>query len=176
MKILVLNGSPRKNGNTERLVSAFSKGAERHHEVEIVSVCDLAVHPCVGCNSCFGREDNRCIQNDDMKDIYEKLKSADVLIVASPVYFYGVSAQLKAVIDRLHTPMRDRFPIKKLGLILVGAAQLPELFDAVLTQYKLILDFFGLDDIGTLLVRGAKEKGDVEECDLERAFAFGETV
>ena len=100
-----------------------------------------------------------------MEKIYEKLKGADTLVIASPVYFYGVSAQLKALIDRLHTPMRKQFPIRRLGLILVGAAELPDLFDPILAQYRMVLRFFGLEDIGCVLVRGAKEKGDVLQGD-----------
>lgn len=73
----------------------------------------------------------------EMQIVYEKLKTADILVITSPVYFYGISAQLKAIIDRLHTPMRNEFPIKKLALILVGAATLPELFDSIKIQYRL---------------------------------------
>ena len=127
--IIVLSGSPRKGGNTDLLVDAFVKGAEKNNNVEVVSVADYKVNPCIGCNSCFDRQGHECFQQDDMRTVYDKLKCADVIVVASPVYFYGVSAQLKAIIDRLHTPMRNDFKVKKLALILVGAAFLPELFD-----------------------------------------------
>ncbi len=175
-RIVVLAGSPRKNGNTDRLVEAFAKGAKKNNTVEVISVSDHIVKPCTGCNSCFEREGNICFQNDDMAEIYEKLNEAETLIIASPVYFYGISAQLKAVIDRLHTPMRNRFHIKRLGLILVGAAELPELFDAIITQYRLILSFFKLEDAGMVLVRGAKEKGDIKSEDLDKAFVLGESI
>ena len=112
-----------------------------------------------------------------MQIIYEKLKSADVLVIASPVYFYGISAQLKAVIDRLHTPMRNEFTIKKLALILVGAATLPELFDAIKVQYQMVLNFFKLEDAGMVLVRDAKDKGDVKNTDgLKEAYELGKTI
>ena len=175
-RILVLSGSPRKNGNTERLVAAFVRGAEARNTVEVVSVTDVTVHPCTGCNTCYSREGNRCVQHDDMEAICRKLEQTDVLVLASPVYFYGLSAQLKAVVDRLHTPRRNRFPIQKLGLILAGAASLPEMFDSILTQYRLILSFFRLEDAGTVLVRGAREKGEVRNGDLEKAYAFGRSI
>lgn len=175
-RIIVLAGSPRKNGNTDRLVASFVKGTEEQNEVEVVSIHDYQVNPCTGCNTCFARNGYECVQEDDMPLIYRKLKTADILVIASPVYFYGISAQLKAVVDRLHTPMRDSFPIKKLGLILVGAAELPELFDAILTQYRLVLNFFHLEDAGTVLVRGAKEKGDINEADLRKAYSFGQSL
>ncbi len=172
-RILVLAGSPRKDGNTDRLVSAFVRGASRNHEVEVISVHEVRVNPCAGCNTCLAREGNRCVQQDDMDRIYDRLLWADTLIVASPVYFYGISAQLKAVIDRLHTSLRKRFPVRRLGLILVGAAELPDLFDPIIAQYRMILRFFGLQDAGMVLVRGAREKGDAGEESLRQAFQMG---
>ena len=175
-RILVLSGSPRRDGNTDSLVESFVKGAEMNNEVEVIRVCDYVINPCIGCNTCFTREGNRCFRDDDMTQVYDRLSRSDAVIIASPVYFYGISAQLKAVIDRLHTPMRNSFPIKKLGLILVGAAELQELFDSILTQYRLILNFFHLEDGGTVLVRGAREKGSVSEEALEKARRMGEEL
>ena len=177
MNILILSGSPRKGGNTELLVEAFMKGAAMHNQVEVVSVRDFKVNPCLGCNACFKSEDNTCAQKDDMTLIYEKMSQADMLVIASPVYFYGISAQLKAVIDRFHNPIRDTFHIKKMALLLVGAASLPELFDAILTEYKLCLKFFGIEDAGKVLVRGVKDKGDINNTDaLNEAYTLGLSI
>ena len=176
MKVVVLAGSPRKDGNTDLLVSSFVKGAERNHEVDVVSIHDYKINPCLGCNTCFERENSDCFQTDDMSLVYEKLGDADVLVIASPVYFYGISSQLKAVIDRLHTPKRNQFHIKKLALILVGAAQLPELFDSIISQYRLILSFFHLEDAGMVLIRGARDKGVVTDEDLEKAYKLGMSI
>ena len=198
MNILVLSGSPRKGGNTELLVDAFVRGAAKRHRVEVVSVRDVKVNPCLGCNACanerhesllldgrvqpsvaegnacFKNDANICAQKDDMPAIYEKMSQADMLVIASPVYFYGISAQLKAVIDRFHNPIRDSFHIKKMALLLVGAATLPELFDAILTEYNLCLKFFHLEDAGKILVRGVKDKGDIKNTDaLNEAYMFG---
>lgn len=176
-RIVILVGSVRRGGNTELLAKAFADGAKENNEVEIVSVADYIINPCVGCNTCFAREDHSCFQKDGMTEIYEKLRQADTLVVASPVYFYGVSAQLKALIDRLHTPMRNDFNIKRLGLILVGAAELPDLFDPILLQYRMVLRFFGLEDIGAVLVSGAREKGAVLGGDgIERAYELGKSI
>ena len=171
MNILILSGSPRKGGNTDLLVEAFVNGASQKHHVEVVSVHDYKVNPCMGCNACFKNETHACVQKDDMPLIYEKMAIADMLVIASPVYFYGLSAQLKAVIDRCHNPIRDTFPIKKMALLLVGAATLPELFDGILAQYQLCLNFFKLKDAGRVLVRGVKDKGDIWNTDaLHEAF------
>ena len=174
MNILILSGSPRKGGNTELLVEAFVKGASQKHHVEVVSVHDYKVNPCMGCNACFKNENNACIQKDDMPLIYEKMAVADMLVIASPVYFYGLSAQLKAVIDRFHNPIRDTFHIKKTALLLVGAASLPELFDGILAQYRLCLNFFKLEDAGRVLVRGVKDKGDIQNTEaIQKANELG---
>ena len=176
-KIVVLVGSMRKGGNTDLLAQAFTEGASKNNDVELVSVADYKVNPCIGCNSCFTRKDNACFQNDDMSVIYEKLRNADIVVIASPVYFYGISAQLKAIIDRLHTPMRNEFHIKKLALLLVGAASLPNLFDSIKLQYQLVLDFFQLENIGMVLVRGVKEKGDIEGNEaLNEAYELGLSI
>ena len=177
MNILILSGSPRKGGNTDLLVEAFVKGASQKHNVEIVSVHDYKVNPCMGCNACFKSENNTCVQKDDMQHIYEKAAIADMLVIASPVYFYGLSAQLKSVIDRFHNPIRDTFHINKMALLLVGAATLPELFDSILTEYNLCLNFFKLEDAGMVLARGCKDKGDIihSGC-LDEALQLGETI
>ena len=87
MNILILSGSPRKGGNTELLAEAFAKGAAEHHPVEILSVHNYNVNPCLGCNACF-KTNGVCAQKDDMTFIYEKMIQADMLVIASPVYFW----------------------------------------------------------------------------------------
>lgn len=176
-RIIVLVGSMRKGGNTDLLAKAFAEGASKNNIVEVLSVADYKVNPCIGCNSCFTRKGNQCFQEDDMDKIYSKLKMADMVVVASPVYFYGISAQLKAIVDRLHTPMRNEFPIKKLALLLVGAATLPELFDSIKLQYQLVLNFFHLEDAGMVFVRGVKDKGDIKKTEaLKEAYNLGMSI
>ena len=159
------------------LVEAFVKGASQKHHVEVLSVHDYKVNPCMGCNACFKNESYICAQKDDMPLVYEKMAMADMLVIASPVYFYGISAQLKAVIDRCHNPIRDTFPIQKMALLLVGAASLPELFDAILTEYQLCLNFFKMEDVGRVLVRRVKDKGDIKNTDaLQEAYELGASI
>ena len=177
MNILILSGSPRKGGNTDLLVEAFAKGLSPKHDVEIVSVRDYKVSPCMGCNACFRKEAHTCAQKDEMSIIYDKMALADMLVIASPVYFYGLSAQLKAAIDRFHNPIRDTFHIRKMALLLVGAATLPELFNSILTQYQLCLNFFKLEDVGRVLVRGVKDRGDIKNNEaLSEAFLLGKSI
>ena len=174
---MVLVGSMRKEENIDLLAKAFVDGASKKNDVEIISVTEYKVNPCIGCNSCFERKDNSCFQKDDMEIIYRKLAKVDMIVIASPVYFYGISSKLKAIVDRLHTPLRNNFRVKKLGLLLVAAATLPTVFDAIEIQYKLVLDFFKLEDAGRVLVRGVKDKGDIKgNKALEEAYKLGMSI
>ena len=161
MNIVILTGSVRRGGNTDQLADAFIEGLGDRHHVERVSVADYNVLPCCGCNRCFEAEGHRCVQEDDMQRIYAKLAEADMLVIASPVYFYGISAQLKAIIDRLHTPMRDGFHIRKSALLLAGGSSRPEVFEAIVHQYQLCIKHFDIADQGMILAGGCRQFGDV---------------
>lgn len=176
-KIVVLSGSPRKNGNTELLVNSFVEGAKINNDVEIVSVREYQVNPCIGCNACRSNSDKTCFQNDDMKNIFNKLSDADILVIASPVYFYGISAQLKAVIDRFHSPEREKIGINGLVLLLVGADTIPELFDSIKSQYQLTLNYFNLKNYGVITVGGVEEKAAIKGNEkLNEAYSLGKSL
>lgn len=163
MNIVILTGSVRRGGNTDQLVGAFVEGLGDRHNVEIISVADYNVQPCCGCNQCFETDGHHCVQDDDMQRIYPKLAEADMLVIASPVYFYGISAQLKAVIDRLHTPIRDGFHIRQSALLLVGGSSRPEVFEAIVHQYRLCIKHFDIADRGMVLAGGCRQFGDVAQ-------------
>lgn len=176
-KVVILMGSPRKNGNTALLCKAFADGAREHNEVEIINVTDFEVSPCKGCNACAKLDGLTCVQRDGMQRLYPILASADVIAVASPVYFYGISSQLKALIDRLHTPFRNGFRVKKLALLLAAASSRPTVFDAIVVQYELIASYFQLADLGRVTVQGVKDEGDVEKTDaLQKAYDLGRSI
>ena len=101
-KILILEGSPRRNGNSAILSDEFARGAEKAGcSVEKVHIAGKKVAGCLGCNACY-RNGGACVQKDDMAEIREKMLAADVIVLASPVYFYSMTAQMKAVIDRTY--------------------------------------------------------------------------
>ena len=99
-KVLILSGSPRKGGNSDTLCDEFARGAqEAGNEVEKIRVASKKVHPCSACYHCRDHG-GVCVHKDDMAEILQKMIDTDVLVLASPVYFYSIDAQLKAVIDR----------------------------------------------------------------------------
>ncbi len=173
-------GSLRPSGNTATLVKSFVRGASlsSKNQVTVLSVANYKITPCTGCNACFKQPDGQCVLHDDMAQIFPILATADVIIIASPVYFYGLSARLKAIIDRLHQPARSAFKVQKLGLLLVAAASLPQVFDSIQLQYQLILNFFHLANVGQVFAYGVKEVGDVDHSQsvLNQAFLLGKSI
>ena len=100
--IVILSGSPRKNGNTNLLCRQFQQGAEEAgHSVRFIPLAEKRIGFCRACDACM-RNGGACIQKDDMADILGAFQQADVVVLATPVYFYGVSAQIKACIDRTY--------------------------------------------------------------------------
>lgn len=98
--ILILGGSPRPNGNSAILSAEFARGAQdAGHHVEQLSVARKQIAGCLGCNACY-RNGGSCVQKDDMEEVRAKMLAADVIVLASPIYFYTMTAQMKAVIDR----------------------------------------------------------------------------
>ena len=99
MKITVLMGSSNRNGSTSILVNEFKRGAEEAgHSCEVIDVCHSNIHPSIGCVAC-GYEGS-CVQKDDVETIRKKLLASDMAVFATPLYYYGMSAQLKTVVDR----------------------------------------------------------------------------
>lgn len=101
MKVLVLNGSPKKErSNTLNITKAFLDGFPESCSIETVNIYGLKINPCAGCFSCWSRTPGRCVINDDMQTVYEKISGADIIIESFPLYFFGMPSQLKAVTDR----------------------------------------------------------------------------
>jgi multimeric flavodoxin WrbA len=161
-KIAILIGSPRKNGNTEVLANAFIDGIDKQkNSVQVISVIGKQINGCIGCDLCYRDSSHNCIQKDDMQDIYVRLADADIFVIATPVYFYGVSSQLKSIIDRLHNPIRNTFRVKELVLLAVGADSIPTVFDSLITMYHSVLSYFSLKNGGVITVSGVAKKGDI---------------
>lgn len=105
--ILILNGSPRKNGKTNKLVESFIKGAElNNNNINQFHLYDMDINGCKGCESC--RSNGSCIQKDDMGQIYDAFNEADVVVFASPIYFWTITGPLKTVVDRLYAILTSK--------------------------------------------------------------------
>lgn len=176
MKIVVLNGSPRKTGNTTVLVNSFCDGAkESDHEIIVLPVSDKNIAPCKGCNACM-KNGGVCVQKDEMKEVYDVLKEAECIVVATPLYFYGISGQLKCLIDRLHNPVRDSFKVKKLALLATAGSSKPFVFDALVAQYQVVREYFSLADGGVVKANACRGEGVVADEYLHQAFEIGKNI
>ena len=119
-RVLILSGSPRKGGNSDLLCDEFARGArEAGHQVEKIRVQEQKIAPCLACYGCRGT--GMCVQKDDMAAILEKMVAADVLVLATPVYFYSMDGQLKTLIDRT-LPRYTEIQDKEIYLIATAAA------------------------------------------------------
>ncbi len=132
MKVLSIIGSPIKNGTTEKLVDELNKGVISKHsngEVDKLFLQDYHIEACFACNSCQKTLDSRCVIQDDMTDIYPKIVEADILVFATPIYWWNMSAQLKLFIDRMYALLKDEdvsnFSGKKVVLITTYAGERP---------------------------------------------------
>ena len=111
MKILILNGSPRPNGNTKQMIDALCEGLKKAgHEWNVVNVARMNIHGCLACEYCHGKGAGNCVQKDDMQNVYELLKTAEMLVLAAPIYYHGMSGQMKCCIDRFYAVLYPEKP------------------------------------------------------------------
>ncbi len=187
MNVLVILGSPRKNGNSEMLAKAVVAELERQQPqaVEYIRLSKLKIEPCRSCGGCA--KTSECVIKDDMVALYEKVDAADRLFLVTPIYFYGPSAQCKTFIDRfqarwsrkylLQTPFRE--DEDRRGYLLATAATKGEkVFDASLLIARCFFDAINVPFGGSLLVRGVDKTGAIRDRpeELMRAAAFGRDI
>jgi len=184
LKVLGIMGSPRLKGNTDRLLDEALRGAKNQQaEVEKLVVDKMKITPCREYYGCL--KDGNCVIRDDMDIIIPRLLEADGIIVASPMFFYGVTAQLKALIDRCQALWVRRSVLKTLpesrkkGVFIgVGATMGKQLFDGSILTIKYFFQAFGAEYVDELLVRGVDKKGEIKEHPdmLAAAFELGERL
>ncbi len=183
MKVLGIMGSPRRQSNTEILLDKALEGAaEAGAEVEKLLVSRLKISPCVEDYGCL--EAGNCSIKDDMQAVYDKLLQADHVILASPIFFYGITAQAKALVDRCQALWVRRYVLKtgtddkrvrKGAFISVGATRGEKLFDGAVLTAKYFFDAIRVKYAGDLLIKGVDDKGQIEEhpTALQDAFRLG---
>jgi multimeric flavodoxin WrbA len=182
MKILGIMGSPRLGGNTDLLLDAVLSGAQSQGaEVEKLVIDQLNISPCREHYGCL--EDGHCVIRDDMDALYPKLLAADGIVVASPMFFYGITAQLKALIDRCQALWARKHVLKqdwpgagrRGAFIAVGATKGEKLFDGSIATVKYFFKTIGVEYAEELLIRGVDLKGDIQNhpSALKDAFELG---
>ena len=179
-KIVLLNGSPRRNGNTAALAKAFTEGAESAgHTVTAFFLDGMSIH---GCKGCFGGHSSRacpCVQRDDMDQIYPAVREADVIVLATPLYYWNMSGQLRTAVDRLFALEEGD------GNLLRGHGRASALlmaaeghgFEDVGLYYDHLMQHLGWENLGHVLAGGNREAGDIQgKPELQQAYALGKSI
>jgi multimeric flavodoxin WrbA len=181
MNALVFLGSPRKKGNSEILTLALLEGVRQAGgSSEIIRLCDLKISPCISCGGCD--KTGRCVVEDDMTPLYEKIISTDKIIVSSPIFFYGVTAQTKAFVDRTQALWNRKRLLQKKNdwvenperrgfFISVAATKGARIFEGAVLTMKYAYDAMGMEYGGDFLVTGPDKRGDMANYEQKLAEA-----
>lgn len=172
MKILVLNGSPRPNGNTAAMVGAFAEGArESGHEVTVIPVCQKKIGGCLACEYCHTKGEGKCVQQDDMQEIYPVLEEAEMIVLASPIYYHSFTGQLQCAINRIYALDKPR-NLKKAALILSSGSD--HVYCGAIYEYQnSFLNYLKLEDMGIYSAYGEQNKSQAK---LDELKAFGKDL
>jgi len=188
MKVLGIFGSPRRGGNTDLLLEEALKGAqEEGAKVERLYLSDYTITPCKECHGCDNT--GSCVVLDDMQKIYPRLLEADVVIFASPIFFYGVTAWAKALIDRSQALWSKKYLLKDPSLgaegkkrkgifISVGATKGKKVFDGAILTVKYFFDVLNAEYVDELIFRGVEAKADILKHPeaLQQAYEMGKKL
>lgn len=159
MKIVVIKGSPHKNGSSNLLAEQFVKGAqEAGHTIAEMDAAHKNIHPCLGCERCG--MNGPCVQKDDMQEIRDALLSSDMVVFVTPVYYFGMSAQLKMVIDRFYS-YTTKLSAKNLKAALITAAwdSDDDVMPALAAHYQKLCRYMHFRDCGMILGTGCGTPG-----------------
>jgi len=176
-KVLVLSASPRKGGNSDLLCDQFMLGAkEAGHQAEKIFLRDKKIDHCIGCGACQGNG-GKCVQKDDMAEILDKMILADVIVMATPVYFYTMNGQMKTLIDRTYaryTGISD----KDMYFIMTAAVSRKELLERTLEGFRGFTSCLsGAREKGVIYGTGAWNKGDIKGSPaMTRAYEMGKNA
>ncbi|MGI2336784.1 MAG: flavodoxin family protein [Dehalogenimonas sp.] len=187
MNVIGLSGSPRLGGNTEQLLYEVLRGARSAGaETRVIEIADLDIAGCTHCDYC--RRTGECKINDDMDKVYNALREADRIVVASPLHFMSVTAQLKAAIDRcqcfwvrkyeMKLPPLEPAKVRKGLFVAVGGRSTKTLFDAARTTVKALFVVIDVEYAGELLFSGVDEAGSITNVPnaLQQAFEAGQKL
>lgn len=159
MNILILNGSPRPNGNTAAMVKAYAEGAaEAGHSVHVVNVCKKKIGGCLACEYCHTEGNGKCIQQDDMQEVYPLLEEAEMIVLASPIYYHSFSGQLQCAINRIYALDKPK-KLRKAALLMSSGSDL--VYSGAIFEYQnSFLQYLNLQDCGMFAAHGESNKSE----------------
>lgn len=176
-KVLVLSGSPRRNGNSDLLCDQFVKGAiESGNQAEKIFLKDKNINYCTGCGACFIKK-GACSQKDDMAGILEKMIAADVIVFATPIYFYTMNGQMKTLIDRT-CPRYKEITDTDIYFIMTAADLSEKAMERTIVEFQGFTSLLsGVNEKGTIYGIGAWNTGDIKGSPaMNQAYEMGKSV
>lgn len=179
--VLVITGSPRREGNSALMAQALVKGAESAgHSVSVFHAAEKQIGGCRACDACWSGE-TACVFQDGFTELEPLLEAADVVVYASPLYWFGLSAQIKPAIDRLYAYMSDKarrkLHVKRCALLMSGGDSGEKFFRGAVETYRNIAEYLGWEDAGMVVAGGVSEAGAVRGTGaLAQAEALGRSL
>ena len=156
MNILILQASPRANGNTAWMAEQFKTAAEAAgHQVTIYNVSRKKIAGCLACEYCHGKGNGACIQKDDMQELYPLMAEAEGLVLAAPIYYFTLCAQIQAPIQRMYCVNK---PAKATKMALLTSSYSPGVYNAARDEYKDICNYWGVADCGVVTAKLDEQK------------------
>lgn len=178
--VLIVNGSPRKNGNCHYLIDSLIKGIEENNgTTDLVNLQELKISPCDACESCLKNKPKGCIKHDDMTDLYPKIKESGSIVFASPTYWFNISAQTKLFIDRLYAIHESGLEDKNIGVILTYGDK--DVFTSggvnALRSFQDICNYVNAKLVG-IVHASADKAGEIKSsaAKLEEAYSLGREI
>lgn len=175
--ILVISTSLRKGGNSETLAKSFAEGAEQAgHNVEIISLAGKTINFCRGCLAC--QKTQKCVINDDANETTDKMLKADIIVFATPIYYYEMSGQMKTLLDRSNPLYTMDYKFREVYLLASAAEDDDTVMDRAITGLGGWLECFEKAELnGTILAKGVTEVGDIDNNDiLKKAYEMGISI
>jgi multimeric flavodoxin WrbA len=156
--ILILQSSPRANGNTAWMAEEYKKAAEAAgHQVTLVNVARKKIAGCLACEYCHNKGNGACVQKDDMQELLPLLAEAEVLVLATPIYYFTFNSQMQSAIHRIYCMMT---PPKLKQMALLMSSHSPGVYDAAVAQYKYLTNFWKAEDAGVVTAKFEEQKTD----------------
>ena len=158
MNVLILQASPRANGNTAWMAEEFKNAAETAgHQVTLVNVSKKKIAGCLACEYCHNKGNGACIQKDDMQELYPLMAEAEVLVLAAPIYYFTLNAQIQAPIQRMYCVNK---PAKVQKMALLMSSYSPNVYDGATAEFRDICNYWGTKNIGVVSAKLDEQKTD----------------
>ena len=158
MNVLILQASPRANGNTAWMAEEYKNAAEAAgHQVTVVDVAKKKINGCLACEYCHTKGDGACIQKDDMQELYPLMNEAEVLVLAAPIYYFTLCAQIQAPVQRMYCVNKPA-KVKKMALLMSSYS--PNVYDGAIGEFRGICNYWDVENLGTVTAKVDEQKTD----------------